>query len=405
MSESRLNLWERPTLRTDEEHHIERKVSWLELFYDLVFVVVIAQLAHDLASHLNGSGLLAFVLLFIPAWWMWVSGTVYNERFETQDLSYRLLVFLQMLVVSALAIFAHGAFGETSAGFALSYAAGRALVVFMWGRAGWYNPQARPVTNRYVLGFSTSILLWVASVFVPPPLRFILWAIGLVVDIATPILTIRQQRRLPRYSSSKLPERMGLFVLIVLGESVVSVVSGLSGDAHHLSVLLGVKLALGIGVTFGLWWVYFDFVSRRPPKPTPTASIAWTHLHLLLLISLIVSSAVNLNILQNKHATDEGLHWWLSGAFALSLISMGLLQLTLSCKPEEQRSFRNTATLKFAVALITLVATALLPSSSVLTLYPLLLVGLLAVIVYGLWAMHSAGSLHDDLSFQDDLKV
>ena len=403
MSEGRLKLWERPTLRTDEDHHIERKVSWLELFYDLVFVVVIAQLAHDLATHLDSAGLRAFVLLFLPAWWMWVSGTVYNERFETHDLSYRLLVFLQMLVVSALAIFAHGAFGETSAGFALSYAAGRALVVFMWARAGRYNRQARPVTTRYVLGFSLSILLWATSVFVPAPLRFIIWGIGLAIDIATPLLTIRQQRRLPRYSASKLPERMGLFVLIVLGESIVSVVTGLSGDTHHLNVLLGVKLALGIGVTFGMWWVYFDFVSRRPPKPTPSMSIAWTHLHLLLLISLIVSSAVNLNILQDKASSGVPLHWWLSGAFALSLVSMGLLQLTLASTPEEQRGFRHTATLKFAVAVLTLLLTALLPSASVLTLYPLLLGGLAAVISYGLWVTHSAGSLQSELAMEDDL--
>ena len=398
MSEIRLKLWERPELRTDEEHRLERKVSWLELFYDLVFVVVIAQLAHDLAAHLSLGGLGAFVLLFMPAWWMWVSGTVYNECFETQDLSYRLLVFLQMLVVSALATFAHHAFGETSVGFALSYAAGRALVVFMWLRAGRHNPQARPVTNRYAAGFSVSILLWVISIWVPEPLRFVLWGVGLLIDILTPILTIQQQRRLPRYSSSKLPERMGLFVLIVLGESIVSVVTGLSSDAVQLSALLAVKLALGIGVTFGLWWVYFDFVSRRPPKPTPAMSISWTHLHFLLLVSLILGSAVNVNILKTEDF-DGSLRWWLSGTFALSLLTMGLLQLTLACKPEEQKSFRRTATVKFVVALLVVVAAGVLPSSSVLGLYSLLLLALVVVIVYGIWRMHSAALLQDDLVF------
>jgi len=401
MSEHRLKLWERPKLRTDEESNIERKVSWLELFYDLVFVVIIAQLAHDLASHLNVPGLFTFVLLFMPAWWMWVSGTVYNERFETQDISYRLLVFLQMLAVSALALFAHGATGATSAGFALSYAAGRALVVFMWGRAGRHNPQARPVTSRYVVGFSLSILLWVTSVFVPAPLRFFFWGLGLAIDVATPLATIRYQRLLPRYSSSKLPERMGLLVLIVLGESVVSVVNGLGSDLETLNVLLGVKLVLGIGVTFGLWWVYFDFVSRRSPKPTPTMSIAWTHLHLLLLISLIAASAVHLNILETKNASGGSLHWWLSGTFALSMVSMGLLQLTLTCKPEEQRSFRNTATVKFGVALCTLLVTALLSNGNVLLLYPVLLIGLTVVITYGLWAMHNAAALQDDLTIEE----
>jgi len=82
--------WERPRLWGAEATAEERRVSWLELFSDLIFVVVISQLAHYLAGHLSWSGLLGYGLFFVAAWWSWIGGTVYNERFETQDLSYRL---------------------------------------------------------------------------------------------------------------------------------------------------------------------------------------------------------------------------------------------------------------------------------------------------------------------------
>src|SRR5262249_10531707 len=153
-----------------------RRVSWLELFFDLVFVVVIAELARYLAGHVSWSGVIHYVLLFGPAWWAWIGGTFYNIRFETEDLSYRLFTFLLMLPVGAMAIFAHGG-TDTAVGFALAYAIARTIVVVLWVRGGWYAPAFRPVSNRYAVGFSISILLFVASIFVEPPLRFGLWAI------------------------------------------------------------------------------------------------------------------------------------------------------------------------------------------------------------------------------------
>src|SRR5690349_13150855 len=93
--------WQPPRLifADDEE---ERRVSWLELFYDLVFVVVISQLSHYLAEHVSLAGALSFGLLFVPVWWVWIGGTIYNARFETPDISYRVATLAQMLPVAAM---------------------------------------------------------------------------------------------------------------------------------------------------------------------------------------------------------------------------------------------------------------------------------------------------------------
>ncbi len=195
---ARRQWWQRPQLRTDEDEHHERRVTWLELFYDLVFVVVIAEVAHYLTEHVSIVGVLGYILLFLPVWWVWIGGTYYTERFETEDLSYRFFVFLQMLPTAALAVFAYNGLGETSEEFALSYVAARSVITFLWWRGGFYNPRARPVTNRFTAGFVASIMLFVVSVFVPIPWRFALWGAGLFLDLFTPSLTLRAQAQLPR---------------------------------------------------------------------------------------------------------------------------------------------------------------------------------------------------------------
>ena len=94
--------WHRPVMH---DPMVERKVSWLELFYDLVFVVAIAELAHSLAAHPELKGILTFVFLFLPVWFSWTNGTYYHDIFETYDISIRLFVLLQMLAVQNFGIF------------------------------------------------------------------------------------------------------------------------------------------------------------------------------------------------------------------------------------------------------------------------------------------------------------
>ena len=148
--------WSKPALHPPED--TARRVTSLELFYDLVFVVVISRLAHHLGAHPDAGGLRDFALLFVPVWWVWVSGTYYNERFETYDLSFRAFVFLQMLAVAAMAATAEASTGRTAPGFALAYALARLVLTLLWWRAGRHNPQVRPVTNLYVAGFSVKYL-------------------------------------------------------------------------------------------------------------------------------------------------------------------------------------------------------------------------------------------------------
>ncbi|HMR64372.1 MAG TPA: low temperature requirement protein A [Anaerolineae bacterium] len=344
--------WEKPKLRTDEEEDRERRVTWLELFFDLVFVVVVAELSHSLAEHISVEGVIGFVLLFIPVWWTWIGGTFYNERFETNDVSNRLFVFLQMLPVAALAVFAHDALGETSTGFALAYAAGRIIIIILWLRGGWHEERFRPVSNRYAVGFSLSVLLFVSSVFVPPPVRFWLWGLGLLIDVVTPMATLHFQARLPRFSSSRLPERLGLFVIIVLGETLVGVVHGVA-DQHHLTLATGVTGGLGMALGFGLWWVYFDFVARRQFKRGRWWPLIWTYLHLPLLMGIVaVGAGVSHAVASDETSLPDEVRWLIAGAVAVALIIIGLLELALHRREDEPTHPQFSPLLKFIGGLL-----------------------------------------------------
>jgi low temperature requirement protein LtrA len=330
---TRRSWWQRPSLRTDEDEGRERKASWLELFFDLVFVAVIAQLSHMLSTDISWQGLMRFVVLFIPVWWYWIGTTYYTDRFQTDDVSLKVFTFFQMLAVAGMTIFVHDALGESFRGFALSYVAARLILIIMWLRAGRHNAVVRPVASRYAVGFSLSVVLWTSSVFVPTPMRFFLPAAGLVIDMVTPLSTLPIHAKLPRFSSSHLPERFGLFIIIVLGESVIGVAAG-AAKVHHITTTIALEIVLGLALAFAVWWLYFDFVTNRRAKNGIWWQAAWGYAHLPVLLGLTGNGAGVVAILATEeHDLSGPQRWLLCGAVAAVLFAIGIIELTLA--PEE----------------------------------------------------------------------
>lgn len=341
--------WQRARLREDEGH--SRRVGWVELFYDLVFVVVIAEVAHALSAHVSWAGLGAFLLTFVPLWWTWIGGTIYAERFESEDVSFRVFAFLQMLPIAGMAVFAHDALGHGAQGFALSYAAGRLLIILLWLRGGWHDARARPVTNRFAVGFTASFALFVASAFLHGPIVFVLWGIGLAFDIATPLFTLRQQAKLPRLSAHKLPERFGLLVIIVLGEMVVQTIQGVAQNELR-SLRTFAAGALGMALVFLLWWLYFDAVQRKGPKPALRYALARSYLHLPLLLGLTAMSAGLFHVVvqEGRPTLPTGVRWLLAGGAALAILSCAAFQLVLQHGRERAFATRLARSMMLAAA-------------------------------------------------------
>jgi low temperature requirement protein LtrA len=258
-----------------------------------------------------------------------MTSTLYNDRFEADDVSYRLFIFVQMLPIVGLAIAVPDGLETQSTVFALSYIAARAILLVMWVRAGWHNPIARPLVTHLVTGFSIALLLWVISVFVPTPTRFVLWSIGLLIDVLTPLTTVGIQARMPRLSASHLPERYALFTIIVLGETVISVVRS-AAESYPPQLATGIACAFGLALAFSLGWVYFDNVRSQPVKPGLLWPTLRGYLHLPLFMALAAIGAGVANIIgHEEEALSEPTRWLICGALAISLFAIGIIEFTV----------------------------------------------------------------------------
>ncbi|MGB8360467.1 MAG: low temperature requirement protein A, partial [Acidimicrobiia bacterium] len=236
------------------EQEKKRSATWLELFYDLAFVVGVAVLSGRLLGAITGPTLASYFAYFALLWWLWASHTYYADRYDTDDLVYRLLATGQMLAVVVIAAALAGAETSTAA-FAVGYAAARWLLVVMYWRAHRHVPDTRTLVRGYLVGFGTAAILWTAAIFVPDAARFALWSIALAIDLATPWVMRREQAKVP-LDVSHLPERFGLFTILVLGESISAVVTGLAHTSWTGAPIVASAGAIGVATAF--WWMYFD---------------------------------------------------------------------------------------------------------------------------------------------------
>jgi low temperature requirement protein LtrA len=324
-SETRRRWLEPPRLRTLEDR-TERRASWLELFFDLVFVVAIAELSHELVVDHSLIGFARFAGLFLPVFIAWQGFTIYADRFDTDDLLFRGVMLLGMLAIGALAVqvpdVAHG----RSTGFVLAYAALRSLMVSLYLRSYLHVPEARALIVRYVGGYSIGIAVWVASLAVDEPARYVVWGVALAFEYALPIIVRRLHEMVP-VDASHIPERFALFTIIVLGESVVAVALGAAGSDWR--VASAAAATLGFLAVAGLWWVYFDVGAGLRLRRATGAILVFAYVHIPLLMALtVVAAGVSILIEQAGAAhLDLGGRVALAGGSALFLACVTVTQL------------------------------------------------------------------------------
>lgn len=319
--------WQKPKMRTDENIDKERKATWLELFYDLMFVSILAQLSHSLFQHVSLEGLGEFVFLFIPAWWIWNSITYYNERYEMSDIRHRIFTFLNMVPLAGIAFSVHGAMHDYANIFAISYIISRVLLIYMWLTAGESKIE-RKLSMIFSFGFSISVIIWIISIFIPAPLKFILWGTAILIDMVTPLITLKTQAKLPKISTSHIPERFGLLVILTLGETVVASVNGLSTN-DIFNWFTALACFLGLCISFLIWWLYIDHVMYRVFKRNVWHILGWSYLHLPLTMAITAIGAGIFAAIStlHDHSISLSVHWLLCGSVASLLLITGMLGL------------------------------------------------------------------------------
>jgi low temperature requirement protein LtrA len=340
-----------PRLRTVEEGFEERHATWLELFFDLVFVVAVAELGQNLSHDPTLHGFLLYVGLFIPVIWAWAGFTFYANRFDTDDLTHRLLMLLAMFAVAALATNTPNAIEEGGRAFAVSYVFVRLVLLALYARAIRYVPQARPLAVLYLRTFSAGTAIWLISILVPPPGRYWLWALALVCELAVPFLAWGRLPGAP-VDPRHLPERFGLFTIIVLGESVLSVVLGVADTTWEIDS--GFAAAGGFVVAAALWWIYFDFLDESVVRRGRISGLVFTYAHFPVLIGIgTVGVGVKLEILAaggDQRYEDTG--WILCAGVALCMVGLAAIHLATPPMLFDQDVIMRLGTAALALAVL-----------------------------------------------------
>jgi len=320
--------FEPPRLRTTGEPDEERHATWFELFFDLVFVAAVSQLGTALAREPTAAGFARFAALFVVVVWAWIVYTLYANRFDTDDLIFRLAKSGAMLCIAAIAVNIRQAMDGRggTVGFATGYVITRVLLIALYLRARHVVAgEGRKLSEIYLLGYSTTTGLWLVSIFVPGPYRYVLWGVAMVADLVIPI---RGWAILKGHAVvvSHVTERFGTFFIIVLGESVVAVVAGVAGFELHFEswVIAGVCFLIALC----MWWIYFDLADTSVVGRGVLGLVyVYSHFPLLAGVAafgvgtkLAIGEAV-------QSGLSVGTRWALAGgisAFALALAALHL---------------------------------------------------------------------------------
>ncbi|MFC8520589.1 low temperature requirement protein A [Streptomyces sp. NPDC057257] len=382
----RRQLWRPPRAHGEQPRH--RVVGPLELFYDLVVVVLVAQAAHHLAEHLTWHGLGEFAAVFALVWIAWLNGTLHHDLHGHDDARGRSLFLLQILVLVPLGAFIPKAGGAEGAHFAVNAGILFAVLAVLWFLAGRGSAaEFRKPTRLYVIATAACAVVLFASAGLPAGTRTLTWgvlALAYLAGIAWTILAAAPVQEMALALTDALVERFGLLIIIVLGETVTGVVDGLASEpTTAMSLAVGL---VAVVVGFGTWWTYFDFAGHRPPRRTRTVTLQWMLTHLPLTAAVTAMGAAMVGLVEHAHAdaTPAATAWVLCGGVAVVLAATMLLATGLEVWRDERDLYRPLARTCLALALAALALGAARPAPLVLAL---VLVALLSI-PWGLAVAH-----------------
>lgn len=304
----------------------ERHASWLELFYDLVFVVTISTLAdHLLLSH-HWFGVLRYIFSFLLIWWLWIGLSYYADQFDIEDKVGHFSWFLAMFGIIVLNKFLPQAFAGEGQAFALTYFLMRCLLIGLYLRVYFKLHPRSVLLKKYITGFSIGALIWLISIFVPAEVSWIVWLFAMAVDVMTPVFAYFTTEQIAA-QNSHMDERFGLFVIIVLGETIIEVAHSLLPMTWSWPKLAVVVIGFLIAISF--WYQYFSdndqkviHKALRSDRKKLLLSFVYGYSHLFIFMS-IVSFGVGLQLFIMQDLSFYHLGFWiaLSSVFIFFIVN------------------------------------------------------------------------------------
>ena len=322
-------LYEPPRVRSKDEG--KRPTSWLEFFFDLVFVVAIDQLARRLMHGVDAHETLVYLTLYAPVWWAWVGFVVYTDRFGTDDISDRLMTLAQIAAALVIAASAMHATSDRAPSFAIAYGAFRVILAARYAMAAYYVREARRECTRESIGIGIAGVIWIASAAVPAPWRFWMWGLGFVIDLLTPFVSPRLHEIVPP-DPDHIEERFGTFINISLGEGFIGLVESMRDQPWSPAVLTTATLSLIVG--FSIWWGYFDALDQAPVEEVRTRNRKlpykiWIFAQLPLAAGVAAAGIAVGNLVHDADAAllEDSIRWLACGMVALCYLAHAIVHV------------------------------------------------------------------------------
>jgi len=275
----------------------DRVSSPLELLFDLTFVVAVAQLSTQFALQVeHGDGvakILPLIMVFFAIWWAWINFTWFASAYDADDIAYRLLTLVQMAGVLVLAAGVPSALNSSNfLGITIGYFIMRVGLVAQWTRAGIENPDGRATALRYAAGITIVQLGWLVRLLLPttpdlvPYTVYLAFFILLVFEMSVPAWAERKGKT--SWHAGHIAERYGLFTIILLGEAVASLATGVGlilGSNRPTAGLIVVGVA-SLVLVFTMWWIYFLQPAGEGLDERRNSSYLWGYGHYFVFLSL-----------------------------------------------------------------------------------------------------------------------
>jgi low temperature requirement protein LtrA len=306
---------ERGTLFRSYAPHQHSRVTYAELFFDLVFVFAVTQISHTLLGRFTPLGAVQAALLFLAVWWVWVYTSWVTNWLNPERTPVRILLFLLMLGGLVLSTSIPKAFESRGLWFAAAYAAmqvGRTL--FLLASIPRTQPSIHRNAIRILVWLSTSAIFWIAGGLAEGHSRLLLWAVALGIEYLSPAARFW----VPKLGASSIEdwtvegghmaERCAGFIIIALGESIV-VTGATFADLSWTAETVTAFVSAFIGA-LAMWWIYFHKGAEagseqisNSSEPGRLARLAYTYLHMPIVAGIILSAVANELVL--THPADH----------------------------------------------------------------------------------------------------
>lgn len=277
---------------TTEEHRVS---SPLELLFDLTFVVAVAQiasqLAHAVADGHAGETIFPFLSVFFAIWWAWNQFAWLASAFDNDDALYRVLTMVQMGGVLVLAAGVPRAFEGEFLGVTVGYLIMRVGLVAMLLRAAHDDSQHGATARRYAIGISVVQLGWLLRLFfIPAEFLLLAFPVLALAEMLVPVWAARAGEL--QWHPHHIAERYGLFVIILLGESVLASTSAVQlGIDAGITPQLVIIATAGLVLLFALWWIYFSEPAGEGLSHNRDRSFFWGYGHYVVFAGLAAIGA------------------------------------------------------------------------------------------------------------------